>query len=197
METGLYFGSFNPIHIGHMAIANYLVEFTSLKQIWFVVSPHNPLKQKSSLLNDYQRLEMVHRAIDDDPRFRASDIEFKMPKPSYTIDTLTYLGEKYPDRKFRLIMGSDNLYFIHKWKNFKNLLDKYDIIVYPRPDYPADRKRLPVLSNYGERINQINAPLMEISSSFIRNAVKEGKNIRHFLPEKVYRYMDEMNFYKK
>ncbi len=197
METGLYFGSFNPIHIGHMAIANYLVEFTGLKQIWFVVSPHNPLKQKTSLLNDYQRLEMVHMAIDDDPRFRASDIEFNMPKPSYTIDTLTYLSEKYPDREFRLIMGSDNLYFIHKWKNYNNLLDEYKIIVYPRPGYPADKERLPVLSDYGERIDQINAPLMEISSSFIRKAVKEGKNICHFLPEKVFKYMDEMNFYKK
>jgi nicotinate-nucleotide adenylyltransferase len=197
VETGLYFGSFNPIHIGHMAIANYLVEFTGLKQIWFVVSPHNPLKQKTSLLNDYQRLEMVHMAIDDDPRFRASDIEFNMPKPSYTIDTLTYLSEKYPDREFRLIMGSDNLYFIHKWKNYNNLLDEYKIIVYPRPGYPADKERLPVLSDYGERIDQINAPLMEISSSFIRKAVKEGKNICHFLPEKVFKYMDEMNFYKK
>jgi nicotinate-nucleotide adenylyltransferase len=197
VETGLYFGSFNPIHIGHMAIANYLVEFTSLKQIWFVVSPHNPLKQKISLLNDYQRLEMVHRAINDDLRFRASDIEFKMPKPSYTIDTLAYLSEKYPDRKFQLIMGSDNLHFIHKWKNYKNLLDEYKIIVYPRPKYPTDKERLPVLLDYGEQIKQVNAPLMEISSSFIRKAVKEGKNIRHFLPEKVYRYMDEMNFYKK
>jgi nicotinate-nucleotide adenylyltransferase len=197
VETGLYFGSFNPIHIGHMAIANYLVEFTGLKQIWFVVSPHNPLKQKTSLLNDYQRLEMVHMAIDDDPRFRASDIEFNMPKPSYTIDTLTYLSEKYPDREFRLIMGSDNLYFIHKWKNYNNLLDEYKIIVYPRPGYPDDIERLPVLSDYGERIDQINAPLMEISSSFIRKAVKEGKNICHFLPEKVFKYMDEMNFYKK
>jgi nicotinate-nucleotide adenylyltransferase len=136
-------------------------------------------------------------AIDDDPRFRASDIEFNMPKPSYTIDTLTYLSEKYPDREFRLIMGSDNLYFIHKWKNYNNLLDEYKIIVYPRPGYPADKERLPVLSDYGERIDQINAPLMEISSSFIRKAVKEGKNICHFLPEKVFKYMDEMNFYKK
>lgn len=193
----MYFGSFNPIHIGHMAIANYLVEFSGLKQIWFIVSPHNPLKQKASLLNDYQRLEMVHRAIDDDTRFRASDIEFKMPKPSYTIDTLTYLSEKYPERKFRLIMGSDNLYFIHKWKNYRKLLDNYKILVYPRPDYPADKEKLPVLSDYGGHIDLINAPLIEISSSFIRKAVKEGRNIRYFLREKAYKYMDEMNFYKK
>ena len=197
MKTGLYFGSFNPIHIGHMAIANYLIEFTDLQQIWFVVSPHNPLKEKTSLLNDYQRLEMVHRAINDDPRFRASDIEFSMPKPSYTIDTLTYLKEKYPHKEFSLIMGSDNLYYIHKWKNFTELIKDYKIIVYPRPSYPMDREKLQVLIDYKEQFEEVNAPLMEISSSFIRNAIKAGKNISHFLPENVFNYIDEMNFYKK
>ncbi len=197
MKTGLYFGSFNPIHIGHMAIANYLIEFTNLQQIWFVVSPHNPLKEKTSLLNDYQRLEMVHRAINDDPRFRASDIEFSMPKPSYTIDTLTYLKEKYPHKEFSLIMGSDNLYYIHKWKNFTELIKDYKIIVYPRPGYPMDREKLQVLIDYKEQFEEVNAPLMEISSSFIRNAIKAGKNISHFLPENVFNYIDEMNFYKK
>jgi len=197
MKTGLYFGSFNPIHIGHMAIANYLIEFTDLQQIWFVVSPHNPLKEKASLLNDYQRLEMVHRAINDDPRFRASDIEFSMPKPSYTIDTLTYLKEKYPHKEFSLIMGSDNLYYIHKWKNFTELIKDYKIIVYPRPGYPMDREKLQVLIDYKEQFEEVNAPLMEISSSFLRNAIKAGKNISHFLPEDVFNYIDEMNFYKK
>ncbi len=197
MKTGLYFGSFNPIHIGHMAIANYLIEFTNLQQIWFVVSPHNPLKEKTSLLNDYQRLEMVHRAINDDPRFQASNIEFSMPKPSYTIDTLTYLKEKYPHKEFSLIMGSDNLYYIHKWKNFTKLIKDYKIIVYPRPGYPMDREKLQVLIDYKEQFEEVNAPLMEISSSFIRNAIKAGKNISHFLPENVFNYIDEMNFYKK
>ena len=197
MKTGLYFGSFNPIHIGHMAIANYLIEFTGLEQIWFVVSPHNPLKEKMSLLNDYQRLEMVHRAINDDPRFRASNIEFSMPKPSYTIDTLTYLKEKYPRKEFSLIMGSDNLYYIHKWKNFTELIKDYKIIVYPRPGYPMDREKLHVLMTYKEQFEEVNAPLMEISSSFLRNAIKAGKDIRHFLPKDVFNYIDEMNFYKK
>lgn len=180
-----------------MAIANYLIEFTGLEQIWFVVSPHNPLKKKTSLLNDYQRLEMVHRAINDDPRFRASNIEFSMPKPSYTIDTLTYLKEKYPRKEFSLIMGSDNLYYIHKWKNFSELIKNYKIIVYPRPDYPMDREKLHVLIDYKEQFEEVNAPLMEISSSFLRNAIKAGKNIRYFLPENVFNYIDEMNFYKK
>ena len=180
-----------------MAIANYLIEFTDLQQIWFVVSPHNPLKEKASLLNDYQRLEMVHRAINDDPRFRASDIEFSMPKPSYTIDTLTYLKEKYPHKEFSLIMGSDNLYYIHKWKNFTELIKDYKIIVYPRPGYPMDREKLQVLIDYKEQFEEVNAPLMEISSSFLRNAIKAGKNISHFLPEDVFNYIDEMNFYKK
>ena len=128
MKIGLYFGSFNPIHIGHLAIANYMVEFTSMDQIWFIVSPQNPLKDKSNLLRDYHRLEMVHKAIDDDERFRASNIEFDMPKPSYTIDTLTYLHEKFPKYGFSLIMGSDNLQYLHKWKNYRELLSNYKIL---------------------------------------------------------------------
>ncbi|MDX2443317.1 MAG: nicotinate (nicotinamide) nucleotide adenylyltransferase [Bacteroidales bacterium] len=196
MKIGLYFGSFNPIHIGHMAIANYVVEFAALDQVWFIVSPHNPLKEKSSLLQDFHRLEMVYKAIDDDPRFRASDIEFNMPKPSYTIDTLAYLKEKFPDYAFHLIMGSDNLYYIHKWKNYKEILSNYGILVYPRPDYPFDIKELSDLTGNDSSIRQLEAPLMEISSSFIRKSIKQKIDLRHFLPAEVFRYIEEMHFYE-
>lgn len=193
MKTGLFFGSFNPIHIGHLAIANYMLEFTDLSQLWFVVSPHNPLKEKSTLLDDRQRLEMVRLALGDDQRFRVSDIEFKLPRPSYTIDTLAYLEEKFPEREFALIMGSDNLKTIHKWKNIENILTNYQIFVYPRPDYSADEKPLKVPN----KITITRAPLMEISSVFIRKAIKDGKDVQYFLPEKVYKYICEMHFYEK
>ena len=192
LKVGLYFGSFNPIHIGHMAIANYMVEYTDLDQLWFVVSPQNPLKNKSNLLNDYQRLELVNRAIEDDNRFRASNIEFDLPKPSYTIDTLAYLSDKYPDYQFVILMGSDNLESFHKWKNFKTIVQNYGIIVYPRPGFEQAK----VLKHENITIAK-EAPLMEISSSFIRNAIKEGKDVRHYLPQNVWEYVDEMNFYKK
>ena len=192
LKVGLYFGSFNPIHIGHMAIANYMVEYTSIDQLWFVVSPHNPLKNKSNLLNDYQRLELVNRAIEDDNRFRASNIEFDLPNPSYTIDTLAYLSDKYPDYQFVILMGSDNLESFHKWKNFKTIVQNYGIIVYPRPGFEQAK----VLKHENITIAK-EAPLMEISSSFIRNAIKEGKDVRHYLPQNVWEYVDEMNFYKK
>ncbi len=192
MQIGLYFGSFNPVHIGHMAIANYIVEFTELNQLWFVVSPHNPLKNKTTLLKDYHRLELVNIAIENDNRFRASNIEFGLPKPSYTIDTLVYLKEKYPEYNFALIMGADNLQNFHKWKNYKQILDNYKIYVYPRPNIKIDKK----YTNMNNIIT-VNAPVMEISSSFIRNAVGNGKNISHFLPHKVYKYITEMHFFEK
>ena len=192
LKVGLYFGSFNPIHIGHMAIANYMVEYTDLDQLWFVVSPQNPLKKKSNLLNDYHRFELVNRAIEDDNRFRASNIEFDLPKPSYTIDTLAYLSDKYPDYQFVILMGSDNLESFHKWKNFKTIVQNYGIIVYPRPGFEQAK----VLKHENITIAK-EAPLMEISSSFIRNAIKEGKDVRHYLPQNVWEYVDEMNFYKK
>ena len=191
LKVGLYFGSFNPIHIGHMAIANYMVEYTNIDQLWFVVSPHNPLKNKSNLLNDYQRIDLVNRAIEDDNRFRASNIEFNLPKPSYTIDTLTYLKEKFPDYEFIILMGSDNLESFHKWKNFKTIVQNYGIIVYPRPGFEQAK----VLKHENIVIAE-EAPLMEISSSFIRNAIKEGKDVRYYLPLNVWKYVDEMNFYK-
>lgn len=191
IKTGLYFGSFNPIHVGHMAIANFMVEYTEIDQLWFVVSPQNPLKNKKTLLDDYQRLELVNRAIGDDLRFRASKVEFNLPKPSYTIDTLTYLSEKYPTHQFFILMGSDNLESIHKWKNADVLLTNYDIIVYPRPGFnPENIKKYP-------RVQVANAPLMEISSTFIRDSIKAGKDIRHFLPYRTWDYLHQMNFYKR
>lgn len=193
MKTGLYFGSFNPIHIGHLAIANYMLEFTDLSELWFVVSPHNPLKKKSTLLDDRQRLEMVRLALGDDQRFRVSDIEFKLSQPSYTIDTLAYLEEKFPEREFALIMGSDNLKTLHKWKNIKSILNNYQIFVYPRPDYSEDEQAI----KGPNKITITKAPLMEISSVFIRKSIKDGKDVQYFLPEKVYQYIREMHFYKK
>jgi nicotinate-nucleotide adenylyltransferase len=190
MKTGLFFGSFNPVHVGHMVIANYMVEYTDLEKLWFVVSPHNPLKEKNTLLADYHRLEMVNRAIGDDNRFRASNIEFKLPQPSYTIDTLTYLTEKYPKNEFVIIMGSDGLETFHKWKNYKFLIDNYKRYVYPRP-YTD-----PTLLLNIENGIIVNAPLMDISSTLIRESIKSGKDVRHFLPLNVWEYIDEMNFYK-
>jgi nicotinate-nucleotide adenylyltransferase len=189
-KTGLFFGSFNPIHNGHLMIASYMVEFAGLKQVWFVVSPHNPLKEKSTLLTDYHRLTMVNLAIEDDNRFKSSNIEFKLPKPSYTIDTLTYLSEKYPNKQFVPILGSDNLPTLHKWKNWEALLNQYNILIYPRPGTsPGPYDKHPSLT-------WVNAPLITVSSSFIRKGIREGRDMRYFMPEKVWKYIGEMNFYK-
>lgn len=191
MKTGLFFGSFNPIHNGHMVIANYFAEFSDLKQVWFVVSPHNPLKPAGSLLNDFQRLQLVELAIGDYRKMKVSKIEFGLPKPSYTINTLTHLQEKFPQHEFVLIMGSDNLHTFHKWKNYEQILEYYSIYIYPRPGFDGgDFKNHP-------KVKFIEAPLMEISSTFIRNAIKSKKDVRFMMPEKVADYIDEMNFYRK
>jgi nicotinate-nucleotide adenylyltransferase len=190
MKIGLFFGSFNPIHIGHLAIANYMVEFTDLDKVWFVISPHNPLKQKITLLPDIQRLQMVRMAIECDNRFKASNIEFDLPQPSYTINTLTYLKEKYPDNEFVLIMGSDGLSTFYKWKNHKELISNYQRYIYPRPGTPNE------LLQSIENGRFVDAPLIDISSTFIRNSIVAGKDVRYFLPEKVWQYIDEMNFFK-
>jgi len=190
IKTGLYFGSFNPIHIGHMAIANYMIEYSDLDQLWFVVSPQNPLKEKRTLLKDHHRLEMTRLALEDDPRFRVSDIEFKLPTPSYTIDTLAYLEEKNPGHEFQLVMGADQLRTFHKWKNADLITRNYHRLIYPRPGTdPESLRNLP-------NATLVNAPLMEISSSFIRQAIKEGKDIRHLVPTPAYNYMREMHFYE-
>jgi nicotinate-nucleotide adenylyltransferase len=190
MKTGLFFGSFNPIHIGHLAIANYFVEYTDLKKIWFVISPQSPFKTKTSLLAEHHRYALVQTAVEDDYRFKACNIEFHLPKPSYTIDTLTYLQEKYPKQKFALIMGADNIINLHKWKNYENIIKNYEIYVYPRPGIDLS------LYTNNKKIHITKAPLIEISASFIRNAIKEKKDVRYFLNSKVWEYIDEMNFYK-
>ncbi|HEX2936479.1 MAG TPA: nicotinate (nicotinamide) nucleotide adenylyltransferase [Bacteroidales bacterium] len=190
MRVGLFFGSFNPIHVGHLIIANYMVEFTDLDKLWFVVSPHNPLKKKSTLLADNHRLELVHLAIKDDLRFVASNIEFKLPQPSYTIHTLAHLTEKYPEHEFVLIMGSDGLETFHKWKNFEYLQANYKRYIYPRPGTSAE-----LLSNIVNGM-VVNAPLIEISSTFIRESIYNDRDVRYFLNENVWKYIDEMNFYK-
>ncbi len=191
IKTGLFFGSFNPVHNGHMMIAEYILEFTDLEQLWFVVSPQNPFKKKDALLDDHHRLEMVYRAIGDDRRFRVSDIEFRMPKPSYTVDTLSYLSEKYPEREFSMILGADNLRSFNKWKNCEILVEKYKRYVYPRHGVSDEE-----MKRYAN-VELVPAPRVEISSSFIREAIKAGKTVRYFMPAAVYEYLDEMNFYRK
>jgi nicotinate-nucleotide adenylyltransferase len=191
MKIGLYFGSFNPVHSGHLMIANFIAEFTNLNQVWMVVSPHNPLKPAGSLLQDYHRFHLVELGIGSYKKIKASKIEFELPRPSYTINTLSYLKERYPQHDFSLIMGSDNLETLHKWKNYEIILEDHDIFVYPRPLHDGGN-----LKNH-ERVKWIEAPLMEISSTFIRNAIKNGKDVRFMMSETVADYIDEMNFYKK
>ena len=192
MKIGLYFGSFNPIHIGHLVIANHLAEHSDLDQIWFVVTPHNPFKKKNTLLDNYQRLEMVYRATKDYTKLKPSDIEFKLQQPNYTINTLTYLQEKHPDFNFSLIMGEDNLKSFHKWKNYELILEHHDIYVYPR----LSEGKVKTQFDKHKCIHYIDAPIMQLSSTFIRQSIKAGKNIKPMLPEHVWEYLDEMNFYK-
>ncbi|MDQ3047627.1 MAG: nicotinate (nicotinamide) nucleotide adenylyltransferase [Bacteroidota bacterium] len=191
MKIGLFFGSFNPVHVGHMVLANYMLEFTDMERLWFIVSPHNPHKQKSSLLNERDRLHLVNLAIGDNIKMKASDIEFGLPQPSYTINTLAYLEEKYPEHTFVLIMGADNLETFHKWKNYDQILERFELYVYPRPGHPAvDMMKHP-------RVKLVNAPLMEISSTFLRNAIKNKTDVAAFFPEAVWKYTREMHFYEK
>ncbi|WP_158966550.1 nicotinate (nicotinamide) nucleotide adenylyltransferase [Paraglaciecola sp. L3A3] len=189
MFTGLYFGSFNPIHIGHLAIANYMVEFTNLDELWFVISPHNPLKQKKTLLNEQFRLDILQLAIKDDARFRVCNVEFNMPKPSYTVDTLAYLNELYPNKNFVLVMGSDGLVTFPRWKSAQIIQDKFTRYIYPRLEEDVEKYK------EEENIKFVPAPRMEISSSFIREAIKAGKDIRHYLPSKVYDFIQDKGFY--
>ena len=190
-KTGLFFGSFNPIHNGHLILANYMAEFTDLDEVWFVVSPQNPLKDKNTLLAEHHRLALVRIAVEDQQKLGVTDIEFKMPRPSYTIDTLTWLGEKYPNREFVLISGTDIFSSFHKWKNYESILEFYSVYVYPRPGSS--------LGDFADnpKIKLFPAPMMEISSSFIRKGIKAKKNMRYWMPDKVYEYMQEMHFYEK
>ncbi|MBK6951610.1 MAG: nicotinate-nucleotide adenylyltransferase [Crocinitomicaceae bacterium] len=193
-KIGLYFGTFNPIHVGHLIIANHLANNSDLTEVWFVVSPHNPLKDKNTLLDDHHRLAMVQRAVDDNPKLKASSIEFDLPKPSYTVLTLQSLKEKFPKTEFSLIMGEDNLRTIHKWKNYEYILENFDIYVYPRVQ-SATETDVKDFSNSG-RIHMCNAPVMNVSSTFIREAIKNRKDVRYLLTDPVFKYVDEMNFYK-
>lgn len=189
MKIGLYFGSFNPVHIGHLAIANYMIGFTDMDQLWFVISPQNPLKRRHTLLEDHKRRTLLDIAIEGDDRFRVSDIEFRLPKPSYTVDTLSYLRELHPAHEFVLIMGSDGLPTFKKWKNYKVIEDNYKRYVYPRPGFPVNLEEHP-------NCTVVPAPMMEISSTFIREALHSKIDIRHFLPPGVYKYITEMHFYE-
>lgn len=191
MKIGLYFGSFNPVHIGHLIIANYVLNETDLDKIWFVVSPQNPFKQNKSLLNEYDRLHLMRTAIEDDPRMKASDIEFYLPKPSYTINTLTYLKEKYPEQDFYIIMGSDSFQNIDKWKNYEMIINNYKLYVYQRKGF--DLKN----NNNSERIKLLDAPLLEISATNIRQLVKQGKSIRYMVPEKIREEIEGNLFFKR
>lgn len=191
-KIGLFFGSFNPIHIGHLILANYILEHSDMEELWFVVSPQNPFKDKKSLLKDHNRLDMVQLAIKNYPKMRASNVEFALPIPSYTIDTLTYLKEKYPNYSFSLIMGEDNLTNFHKWKNYELILKNHQIIVYPR--IFGEEKKVDYLEH--ENIHQITAPIIELSATEIRNMIKTGKNTRPMLPPEVFEYLDGSSFYK-
>lgn len=193
MKIGLYFGTFNPIHVGHLIIANHMAEHTNLEQIWMMVTPHNPLKQKDTLLDDRHRFHMVRLATEDYPKIKPSDIEFQLPQPNYTVNTLAHLKDKFPNYEFSLIMGEDNLNSLHKWKNYDYILENHDIYIYPRLSTEAvqlDLKNHP-------RIHKIDAPIVEISSTFIRESIKNKKNVRPLLPENIWEEIDYNNYYKK
>ena len=189
MKIGLYFGSFNPIHVGHLIIAEFVRNHTDVKQIWFVVSPQNPFKQQSSLLNSYQRLHLVKIAIEDNPHLQASDVEFKLPTPSYTTDTLVYLEEKYPEHRFSIILGSDGFLNIKKWKNADILLSNYSFIIYKRPNYE-------ILNLFNADCLILEAPLLDISSTYIRKQIKEGKSVKYLLADSVYNEIIKSHYYK-
>lgn len=190
MKVGLLFGTFNPVHIGHLIIANYMAEFTDLEEVWMVVSPQNPLKQIDSLLEDNHRLKMVELAVGDYKKIKISNIEFDLPKPSYTIHTLNHLSEKYPQNEFAIIMGTDNLEIFKKWKNYEQILADYEIYAYPRLHNDGGE-----LKN-NPKVKLIAAPIIEMSATFIRKCIKEKKDVRFMLPEKVFNYIMEKHFYE-
>ena len=190
MNIGLYFGSFNPIHHGHLIIANHILNYAGLDQVWFIVSPQNPLKPAAGLLNEYHRLYLVQLAVDNEPKLKASDIEFRLPKPSYTVDTLAYLKVKYPQHQFSVIMGSDSFQNLPRWKNHEHILQHYPIYVYKRPGFEVTNPPA------NAEIIVVEAPLLEISATHIRKAVKEGKSIRYLVPEKVLEEIERNGYYR-
>ena len=197
-QIGLYFGTFNPIHVGHLIIANYMADYTELDEVWLVVSPQNPLKKKETLLKDHHRLSLVRIALEDNTKLMASNIEFDLPIPSYTINTLVHLKEKYETYKFHLIMGEDNLRSFHKWKNQEEIINNHKIFVYPRvlTEQEMEDNTIEFSSFNHSNVIRCQAPIMKISSSFIRKAIKNGKDVRYLLTPEVFKYVDEMNFYK-
>lgn len=190
MKIGLYFGSFNPVHTGHLIIANHVLEYTPVDRIWFVVSPQNPLKESKSLLNEYHRLHLVNLAIENNPGFKGSNVEFSLPRPSYTIDTLTYLSEKYPKDEFSVIMGADSFCNITKWKNYVQLLNQYQIIVYKRPGFEVN-EAIPA------KLTIVDAPLLEISATYIRDQLLQKKSIKYLVPEAVEEYIIANRYYTR
>lgn len=190
MRVGLFFGSFNPVHIGHMIIASHLIEYAPLDQLWMVLSPQNPFKERDSLANDYDRLHLLNLAIGSHPKIKSSNVEFSLPRPSYTIDTLTYLKEKHPGKVFSLIMGGDNLANFHKWKNYEKIIADHDIYIYKRG------KAKKIHFEHQDRIMYLEAPLLEISATFIRNAIKHGKSVQYMVPDAVFEYLNTYPIYK-
>ena len=189
-KIGLFFGSFNPVHVGHMIIANFMATQGGLSEVWMVVSPHNPLKDKQSLANDHDRLHLVNLAIGDNVKLRSSNIEFSLPKPSYTIDTLTYLKEKYPNFDFVLLLGGDNLGSLHKWKNYEKILENHELFVYQRPSYDLGGLQ------YHKNVHIMDAPMLNISASYVRNCIQQGFSIQYLVPDKVFDYLSGSNLYK-
>ena len=192
MKIGLFFGTFNPIHIGHLILANYMAEFSDLDEVWFVITPMSPFKQKSSLLDNIHRLAITNVAVEAYSKLKTSDIEFKLPQPNYTVNTLIHIEEKYPEHQFCLIMGEDNLKGFHKWKNYETILKNYNLYVYPRISDGTVESEFLKHSN----VHRVQAPIVQISSTFIRKSIKNKKDIRAMLPANVWNYIDEMNFYK-
>ena len=190
MKIGLYFGSFNPVHVAHLIIANHILNETNIERIWFVVSPQNPFKSESNLLNEYHRLHLVRLATEDDNRIKASDIEFDLPTPSYTTNTLAYLSEKHPEHEFCIIMGSDSFQNLHKWKNYEVIVKNYQVYVYIRPGFDA-------VNSFEAQLSILDAPLLQLSATLIRKYIKEGKSVRYMLPEKVLDEIEKGGYYKK
>lgn len=191
MNIGIFSGSFNPIHIGHLILANYIVEFTDIDEVWFLVSPRNPLKQQSELLDEGRRLEMVELALEEYPKMKASDFEFSLPRPSYTVHTLDRLKEAYPQHAFNLIIGSDNWFVFENWKNYEQIIENYAIKIYPRLGH-----RISIQPRQRKSVEALDAPVVEISSTFIRESIAEGKDIKAFLPEGIYEYINNNDLYK-